>query len=234
MKKVSVVIPVYNEVRTIEKVIRQIEAVDVPKEIIIVDDCSTDGTREVLQKLKRNGIEVFFHDKNSGKGAALRTGFEHITGDVVIIQDADLEYDPQDYVKMIKLIQEDGVEVVYGSRFLEKNAFPGFKQFFHVTHFIANKFLSFLVTLLYRVKITDMETCYKMFKKEVLKNLDLSANGFDFEPEITAQILRKGFKIYEVPISYSPRNYREGKKISWKDGIVALGVLLKYRFKRIV
>lgn len=230
--KVSVIIPIYNEVKTIERIIQRVKDVNIEKEIIAVDDCSTDGTREILKGISEDGIKVLFHEKNQGKGAALRTGFKHISGEVVIIQDADLEYDPQDYIKLIKPIREEGTEIVYGSRFLNRKHLPHFERPFYLTHFIGNKFLNFLTSLLYRTKITDMETCYKALNKKVVENMSLSARGFDIEPEITAQLLRKGFKIHEVPISYSPRGYKEGKKISWKDGFIAIFVLLKYRFKK--
>lgn len=233
MGTVSIVIPVYNEVHTIKRLIQRVKDSNIEKEIIIVDDCSTDGSRELLQDIKEDGIKVFFHEENKGKGAALRTSFKHITGEVAIIQDADLEYDPQDYIKLIKPIYEEGAEVVYGSRFLNRKHMPHCKHFFYLTHFIGNKFLNFLLNLLYGTKITDMETCYKAIKRKALEKLNLCARGFDIEPEITAQLIRKGFKIQEVPISYHPRDYREGKKISWKDGLVAACVLFKYRFNKI-
>lgn len=232
MKKLSVVIPVYNEVKTIEKIMQQVKDVDIEKEIIVVDDCSTDGTREILRKINENGIKVFFHEKNEGKGEALRTGFKYITGQITVIQDADLEYDPQDYIKLIKPIEDGMVDVVYGSRFLKRKCIFDYKHPF-LTHFIGNKFLNFLIELLFRTKITDMETCYKAIRSNVLKDMKLSARRFDIEPEITAQLLRKGFKIHEVSISYSPRDYGEGKKISWKDGFSAIFILLKYRFKKV-
>lgn len=231
MKILSVVIPVYNEVKTIEKLIQRVKDVNIEKEIIVVDDCSTDGTREILQKNNGNGIRAFFHEKNEGKGVALRTGFKYATGEIVAIQDADLEYDPQDYVKLIKPIRDGIADVVYGSRFLTYKFHC--KRPFYLTHFVGNKFLNFLVNLLYGTRVTDMETCYKVIKKTVLeKNIDLSARRFDVEPEITAQLLRKGFKIYEIPISYNPRDYKDGKKICWRDGIIAIYVLLKYRFRK--
>lgn len=230
--KISVIIPVFNEIKTIKSIIQQVKAVNIEKEIIIVDDCSTDGSREILRQVKEDGTKVFFHQKNSGKGSALRTGFKHITGEVVIIQDADLEYNPQDYLKLIEPFSRDGIDVVYGSRFLNRGHLPHCSHPFYLTHFIGNKFLNFLVNLLYHVKITDMETCYKAVRKKALEGLSLSARGFEIEPEITAQLLRKGFKIHEVSISYSPRDYKEGKKISWKDGFSTILVLLKYRFKK--
>ncbi len=229
--EISVVIPVYNEVRTIEKVIQRVKNVNIEKEIIVVDDCSTDGTREILRKINEDGIRVFFHEKNQGKGAALCTGFKYITGEIAVIQDADLEYDPQDYIKLIKPIKDGMADVVYGSRFL--TYIFHCKRLFYLTHFIGNKFLNFLIRLLFRTKITDMETCYKAIRRNVLKDMKLSARRFDIEPEVTAQLLRKGFKIHEVPISYTPRGYEKGKKICWKDWFIAIFILLKYRFKKV-
>jgi glycosyltransferase involved in cell wall biosynthesis len=232
--KLSVVIPVYNEITTIKELINRVmNVMDIDKEIVIVDDFSTDGTREILKQIQGDNIRVFLHEKNMGKGAAIRTGFKYITGDVVIIQDADLEYNPQDYRKLIKPIADGLADVVYGSRFLAKGQLHHFKKFFYVTHFIGNKFLNFLVNILYNTKITDMETCYKVIKREVLNEINLSSSKFEIEPEITAKLLRKGFKIHEVPICYNPRDYSEGKKISWRDGFKAVNILLKYRFKKI-
>jgi glycosyltransferase involved in cell wall biosynthesis len=230
--KLSVVIPVYNEVKYIEEVIKKVKDVNIEKEIVVVDDFSTDGTREILKGLQGDGVRVLFHEKNKGKGAALRTGFKYTTGEVIIIQDADLEYDPQDYIKLMEPINSGIAEVVYGSRFLERRYTPDYKNLFYLFHFIGNKILSFLVSILYFTKITDMETCYKVMKRDVLDNMNLTATGFEIEPEITVKILRRGFKIYEVPINYVPRDYREGKKISWRDGINAIYVLFKYRFKK--
>lgn len=230
--KLSVVIPVYNEAKTIETIIKRVSAVEVEKEIIIVDDFSTDGTREILKKIHDNGVKVEFHCQNMGKGAALRTGFKLATGDAVVVQDADLEYDPRDFVKLLEPIESGAALAVYGSRFLTREHIPHCARPFYLTHFLGNKVLNFLLNALYRAKITDMETCYKLIKREVLDSIVLSARRFEIEPEITAQLLKKGIKIHEVPISYHPRDYKEGKKISWKDGISAIAVLLKYRFTK--
>ncbi|MDD4910427.1 MAG: glycosyltransferase family 2 protein [Candidatus Omnitrophica bacterium] len=230
--KISVVIPVYNEVNTISEVIRRVRDVGIEKEIIVVDDCSADGTKELLQGFKEDGIKVFFHDKNRGKGAALSTGFKHATGDALIIQDADLEYDPREYPRLLRPILEEGADVVYGSRFLNKNSLLSCRRLFHFTHLFGNKFLNFLVNLLFGTKITDMETCYKLIKRDALKKINLTAQGFEMEPEITVKLIKKGFRIHEVPISYRPRGYREGKKISWRDGFMAVFVILKHRLER--
>ncbi len=233
--KLSIVMPVYNERATIEEIVDQVRAVDVgmERELVIVDDASTDGTRELLaQRFSADSVvRVFMHERNRGKGAAVRTGIEQATGDVVLIQDADLEYDPNDYRELLRPIVEEQAQVVYGSRFLgrryrllgrERVAFP--------VHYLGNRFLNVLTNLLYRSSLTDMETCYKAIARPVLQGLDLRANKFDFEPEVTAKILRRGHRITEVPIRYRPRTYQEGKKISWRDGARAVWTLLKYRF----
>ncbi len=229
--KLSIVIPVYNEVDTIEKVIERVRDTPHSKELIIVDDCSTDGTRELLGKIKTDGINIYYHDKNQGKGAALRTGFKMVQGDIVIIQDADMEYDPNDYAKLLEPIMCGKAEVVYGSRFLSNKHFFYCKKFFYITHVLGNKFLNILLNLLYNSKVTDMETCYKVMTKEALDSMDLTESRFEIEPAITANLLLKGYNIYEVPISYLPRDYKEGKKATWRDGIIAIYVLFKYRFK---
>ena len=223
----SVVIPVYNEKNTILDVLNKVNSVrleGVKKEIIIVDDFSQDGTRDFLCKLKDNNTRIFYHEKNKGKGYAVRTGLKHAGGDIIIIQDGDLEYDPNDYKKLIKPILSGESRVVYGSRFLGKHN-PRYKFLY-----IGNRFLSFLTSLLYFAKITDMETCYKMFTKDVLSKIKLRSKRFDFEPEITAKILKTRHKIKEVPIWYKCRDFKEGKKIGWKDGLQAVYYLLKYRF----
>lgn len=222
--RLSVVIPVYNEKNTVKDILARVKAVDIEKEIILVDDCSTDGTREILKELAGEGETVIFHERNMGKGAALRTGFAHVTGDYCIVQDADLEYDPEDYHKLIAPVLKGKAEVVYGSRFTGEHR----NMFFH--HWVGNKFLTLVTNLLYNTTISDMETCYKLFRSDIIKSVNIRSNRFNFEPEITAKVLKKGFRIYEVPISYAGREFSEGKKITWKDGISALWTLLKYRF----
>ncbi|MBI2414142.1 MAG: glycosyltransferase family 2 protein [Deltaproteobacteria bacterium] len=224
MKKLSIIIPVYNEKETIREIIERVKAVDIEKEIILVDDFSTDGSREILQGLAEKGEKVFFHERNMGKGAALRTGFAHVTGDYCIVQDADLEYDPEDYHKLIAPVLKGKAEVVYGSRFTGEHR----NMFFH--HWVGNKFLTLVTNLLYNTTISDMETCYKLFRSDIIKSVNIRSNRFNFEPEITAKVLKKGFRIYEVPISYAGREFSEGKKITWRDGFSALWTLLKYRF----
>ena len=230
MTKLSIIIPVYNEQKYFSKLLNKVEKVNlgkVKKEIIIIDDFSTDGTREQLKKLRKH--KVLFHPQNRGKGAAIRTGLSKATGDIIVIQDADLEYDPNDFPKLLKPILEGRTQVVYGSRFKGKTfhqetlAIP--------THYLGNRFLSIVTTLLYGKWITDMETCYKMFTRKVLKRLHLKSQRFDFEPEITAKILKKGFRIIELPISFHPRNWQQGKKINWRDGVKALYYLLKFRVR---
>lgn len=224
MRKLSVIIPVYNEKDTIRDILERVKAVDIEKEIILVDDFSTDGSREILQGLAEKGEKVFFHERNMGKGAALRTGFAHVTGDYCIVQDADLEYDPEDYHRLIAPVLKGKAEVVYGSRFTGEHR----NMFFH--HWVGNKFLTLVTNLLYNTTISDMETCYKLFRSDIIKSVNIRSNRFNFEPEITAKVLKKGFRIYEVPISYAGREFSEGKKITWRDGFSALWTLLKYRF----
>ncbi len=225
--KISVVIPVYNEVGTIREIVSRVQAVGLEKEIIIVDDCSTDGTREHLQEIAQSqeNVRVFYQDRNQGKGAALRTGFGFTTGDVVVIQDADLEYDPREYPTLLEPIVDGRADVVYGSRFL-----GGPHRVLFFWHYMGNRFLTLLSNALTNINLTDMETCYKVFKKEVLEEINLKSNRFGFEPEFTAKIARKGFRIYETPISYSGRTYAEGKKIGWKDGVKAIVAILWFRF----
>jgi glycosyltransferase involved in cell wall biosynthesis len=223
--KLSVVVPVYNEIATIEIILKEILSVPIPKEVIIVDDGSSDGTREVLKNLKRTDCKVFFHEKNQGKGAAVRTGLSHIDGDIIIIQDADLEYPPHQYLFLLAPIVEGKADVVYGTRFV------GVHRVFMFWHYMANKALTFLTNLLYNTMLTDMETGYKVFRRRALEGITIRSDHFNFEPEITAKIFKKkNLRIVEVPIEYYGRNYSEGKKIGWKDGFSALWTLLKYRF----
>jgi glycosyltransferase involved in cell wall biosynthesis len=230
MQKLSIIIPVYNEKNTILKILDKVKKADtlsLSKDIIIVDDFSEDGTREILKNIRDKKIKISCHNENRGKGSAIRTGLKLATGDIVLIQDADLEYDPDDYKKLLKPIVEGKAKVVYGSRFeaIKKNLSKMYKL-----HYIGNLFLTFVTNILYGVKISDMETCYKVFKKEVVKDIKLKAARFDFEPEITAKILKKGYDIHEVPIRFYGRKFDEGKKITWIDGIKAVYFLVKYRF----
>jgi len=221
--KISVVVPVYNEKNTIREIVRRIQQVSFEKEIIIVDDYSTDGTREILKGMAGNNLKILFHDKNQGKGAALRTGFQEVTGDIVIIQDADLEYNPQEYSILIQPILDGKADAVYGSRFL---ACPHRVLLFW--HYVGNKFLTTLSNLFTNLNLTDMETCYKAFRSSLLKNIEIESKRFGFEPEITAKLAKLKCRIYEVPISYSGRDYSEGKKINWKDGIAAFFWIIRY------
>lgn len=222
--QLSVVIPVYNERDFILEIVQRVKDVGVADEIIIVDDCSTDGTRNVLATLDDALIKIFFHERNQGKGAALRTAFSKVRGDVVIIQDADLEYDPQDFSRLIKPIQEGKADVVYGSRF----AGGDLHRVVYFWHMVGNKFLTFLSNMLTNLNLTDMETCYKAFNRTVLQRLTIEENRFGFEPEFTAKVAKMDVRIYEVGISYSGRSYKEGKKINWRDGFSALRCILKY------
>ena len=225
--KLSVVIPVYNEQATIAEIIARVQAVDLEKEIIIVDDGSTDGTSEKLHEIggKFDHVNVLAHEKNLGKGAALRTGFAAATGDIIIIQDADLEYDPREYELLLTPILDGRADVVYGSRFL-----GGPHRVLFFWHYLGNKFLTLLCDAFSNLNLTDMETCYKVFKKDVLDEITLKSNRFGFEPEFTMKVAKKGFRVYEVPISYSGRTYEEGKKISWQDGFAAIFTILWFRF----
>lgn len=226
--KLSIVIPVYNEKATILQVIAAVQTVPLDKEIILIDDHSTDGTREVLRELAAPNIRVFYHHCNMGKGAALRTGFQHATGEIVIIQDADLEYDPRQYPKLIQPILEGKADVVYGSRFVTGD----YRRVLFFWHMLGNKLLTLLSNMLTNLNLTDMETCYKVFRREILDRVTIEEDRFGFEPEITAKIAKMNLRVYEVGISYSGRSYQEGKKIGWKDGVSALRCIIKYNFFR--
>jgi glycosyltransferase involved in cell wall biosynthesis len=221
----SVVMPVFNERTTIDEIIDRVLQVPMRTELIVVDDCSTDGTREHLMNLQRErGFTLMLQERNQGKGAALRRGFSVVTGDIVVIQDADLEYSPEELPMLAELIVEGRADVVYGSRFLGRH------RVFLFTHYLGNRVLTLVTNILYNTMLTDMETCYKLMRREVLDGMNLQSNGFGIEPEMTAKIFKRGFRVYEVPITYDGRSYEEGKKIGWKDGVVALWVLLKQRF----
>ena len=226
MKKITILIPVYNEVNTLAQILEKVEQTDfcgLEKEIILIDDYSTDGTRDLY---KNYDYKVLYDEHNQGKGAALRTGFKEATGDIIVIQDADLEYDPADYAPIVQMILDGKADVCYGSRFLGGK--PSRSCVFH--HLLGNKFLSLLTNILYGSTLTDMETCYKAFKAEFIKGIEIKSNRFDFEPEITAKVLKRGARLYEVPISYYGREFSEGKKITWRDGVHAIIALIKFRF----
>ena len=228
--KVSIVIPCFNEANTIEYLVQAVLSAPLTnREIIIVDDYSTDSTREIL-RTKIDGLvdKIIYHESNQGKGAALRTGFSNVTGDVVIIQDADLEYNPQEYPELLKPILDGKADVVYGSRFRGGKA----HRVIYFWHYKGNQFLTLLSNMFTNLNLTDMETCYKVFRIDILKKIKIQENRFGFEPEITAKIAQLGCRIYEVGISYSGRTYDEGKKISWKDGLRAIWCILKYNFKK--
>ena len=230
MESLSIVIPIYNEVKTAKEILEQIHRVHVPnvarKEIVIVDDYSTDGTREILAGYSgHDSFKVLYHDRNRGKGAALRTGIAHTTGDIVLIQDADLEYDPHEYPKLLAPILAGKADVVYGSRFAGGDS----KRVLFYWHSVGNKFLTHLSNMFTNINLTDMETCYKVFRGEIIRKIRIEENRFGFEPEVTAKVARMGCRIYEVGISYSGRTYAEGKKINWKDGVRAIWCILKYR-----
>ena len=223
--KISVIMPVFNEKETLQQILQKVKNVNIKKEIIIVDDYSTDGTREILEKVNDDNVKVIYHSENRGKGAAIRTAQEHyVSGDVVIIQDADLEYQPEDYPQLIKPIEDGFADVVYGSRFL------GTHRVFMFWHYFGNKLLTWLTNILYNTMLTDMETCYKLFRVEVFKRLNIRSNRFGFEAEITAKVFKQKLRVVEVPVTHYGRGYEEGKKITWKDGFVAIWTLIKYRF----
>jgi glycosyltransferase involved in cell wall biosynthesis len=225
--KLSVVIPIYNELRWIEEVLRRVRAQPIPIEIVLVDDCSTDGTREILPSLVDTKTKVVFHEINQGKGAALRTGFAHCTGSVILVQDADLEYDPADYPRLLMPILEEKADAVFGSRFVGES-----HRVLYFWHMVANKILTLLSNMMTNLNLTDMEVCYKVFRSEVLSGMSLRSNRFGFEPELTSKISRseKNWRIYEVPVSYAGRTYAEGKKIGIKDAFSALWCIFYYRF----
>ena len=226
MKKISILIPVFNEVNTLCEIIKKVENVDflgLEKEIILIDDCSVDGTKELYPNIPH---KVIYHSYNQGKGAALKNGLKESTGDIIVIQDADLEYEPEDYKPLIKLILDGKADACYGSRL--SGGKPSRSFMFH--HLLGNKFLSLLTNILYGSTLTDIETCYKAFRADFIKDIDIKSKRFDFEPEITAKILKKGARLYELPISYFGREFSEGKKITWRDGFWAILALIKYRF----
>jgi glycosyltransferase involved in cell wall biosynthesis len=229
LRKLSVVVPVFNERNTVVEVLRRMRAIELPdgveREIIVVDDGSADGTRDVLRQLGDSTVRIVMHDRNRGKGAAVRTGFEHATGEYVLIQDADLEYDPEDWPKLLNPVLRGKARVVYGSRF------TGERRNMLLLHWIGNRFLSMVTNVLYNTTLSDMETCYKLVERDLVSSLNLSSDKFDIEPEITAKILKRGVRIYEVPISYSGREVDEGKKLTWRDGLSALFTLVVYRFR---
>ncbi|MGB3057442.1 MAG: glycosyltransferase family 2 protein [Candidatus Omnitrophota bacterium] len=227
--KISILMPVYNELRTIADVLELVKAVPLEKEIIVVDDFSRDGTREFLKEKFGNGAgdtKVIYHDRNKGKGAALRTALENATGEYIIVQDADMEYSPQDMVLLAKAAEETGAGAVYGSRFLKTWRSTSF------LHYSVNRFLTFLTNVLFGASLTDMETCYKMVRTDLLRKLDIKAKRFEFEPEVTAKLLKEGVKIREVPVFYRGRSYNEGKKIGWRDGLEAVQILVRLKFSK--
>jgi glycosyltransferase involved in cell wall biosynthesis len=233
--KLSVLVPVYNEERTLEEIVRRVCAVPMSKEIILVDDGSKDGSREILTRLQEenrragddlNDIKVFFQPQNEGKGAALKTAVGHVTGDVVIVQDADLEYDPKDYPSLLQPIQEGLADVVYGTRF----AGGGAHRVLFFWHSLGNRMLTLLSNMLTNLNLSDMEVGYKVFRADILKGIELQSKRFGFEPEITVKLAKKGCRFYEVPIAYHGRTYEEGKKITWKDGFAALYYMIRFRF----
>jgi glycosyltransferase involved in cell wall biosynthesis len=224
----SIVIPVFNERETIHDIIKAVSETPFRKEIIVVDDGSTDGTRDVLSSLKSDNLRVHMHEKNMGKGAALQTGFSNATGDIILIQDADLEYDPGEYGVLLKPILDGKADVVYGSRF----AGHGAHRVLYFWHYVGNRFLTFLSNLFTNLNLTDMETCYKVFTSEALSGVVIREKRFGFEPEITAKMAKKKLRMYEVPISYYGRTYEQGKKIDWKDGFRALWCILRYNLFR--
>jgi glycosyltransferase involved in cell wall biosynthesis len=229
LRKLSVIVPVFNERNTLVEIVRRMRSVELPEgietEIVVVDDGSTDGTRDVLRQLGDSTVRVVMHGRNQGKGTAVRTGLQHTTGDYVLIQDADLEYDPDDWPRLVNPVLRGKARVVYGSRF------TGERRNMLFLHWIGNRFLSLATNVLYNTTLSDMETCYKLIDRELLAGIELRSERFEIEPEITAKILKRGIRIYEVPISYTGREFDEGKKITWRDGLTALFTLVKYRFR---
>jgi glycosyltransferase involved in cell wall biosynthesis len=224
--KLSVIIPIYNEAKTIQEIIHRVQSTGLADEILAVDDGSTDGSREILANISDGGnVSIYYHDRNQGKGKAVRTGIEHARGDLIIIQDADLEYDPREYQNLLRPIEEGIADVVYGSRFLGAGRRPAL-----FWNMVANKILTLITNILYNNILTDMETGYKLFRRELVQNMKLHAHGFEFEPEFTAKILKSKARIYEVPITFNPRDYSEGKKIKMRDAFIAMWTLIKYRF----
>lgn len=224
--KLSVIIPVFNEVKTIQEIIKRVQATGLADEIVAIDDGSNDGSRDLLANIDMEGkVKVIFHDHNQGKGKAIRTGIENASGDLILIQDADLEYDPREYPNLLRPIQEGIADVVYGSRFLGAGRRP--VLFWNM---VANKILTLVTNILYNNILTDMETGYKLFRRQIVENMTLHAHGFEFEPEFTAKILKRKVRIYEIPITFNPRDYSEGKKIKMRDAFIAMWTLIKYRF----
>lgn len=224
---ISVLIPVYNEKNTIQEIINRVLEEPTPKEVIIVDDYSTDGTRDILRSYQNERVKIIFHEKNMGKGAAIRTALQNVSGDIVIFQDADLEYDPSEYVHLINPIQNNIADVVYGSRFRGNE-----QRVLYFWHTVGNRVLTLLSNMMTNLNLTDMETCYKAFRKDVITNLNIESDRFGMEPEVTAKIAKMGCRVYEVPISYYGRDYSEGKKITWKDGFSAIWCILKFNLFR--
>jgi glycosyltransferase involved in cell wall biosynthesis len=227
--KLSILMPVYNEINMLLGIVEKVKAVNIDKELIAVDDCSNDGTRELIKKnfaADSESIKIIYHQKNMGKGAAIKTALSYASGDYTIIQDADLEYDPQDYIPLFEAVQKDNLAVVYGSRFLATWRSTS------LAHFLVNKFFTALTNILFGCRLSDMETCYKLIRTDIFKSLDITSKRFEIEAEITAKLLKKGYNIREVPISYHGRSYHEGKKITAKDGLITLAALFKYRFNR--
>ncbi len=226
--KLSIIIPAYNEEKTLLQILSKIKKVDlgdIKKEIIIIDDASKDNTKKIIENIKDKNIKKIFHKENQGKGSAIRNGIKHSTGDIIIIQDADLEYDPNDYLKLINPIINNKAKVVYGSRALNRE-----NKYSYFSFMIGGKIVTFITNLLFFSNLTDEPTCYKTFSSEIIKNIEIKGNRFEWEPEVTAKILKKGIKILEFPIRYNPRDKKHGKKINWRDGLIAIWTLFKYRF----